>query len=96
VTRRQREAIARQERQRHERTCTGIRLFGYHTTVAGEQARVLCGKRCTCPKGRYIEDTALSEAVTEAAKRRGGNWISEAQLGAALCGPPADQDCAII
>jgi hypothetical protein len=65
-------------------------LFDYYTTVAGEQARVLCGRRCTCPKGRNIEDMALSEAVTEAAKRRGGNWISEAQLGAALCGPLAE------
>jgi hypothetical protein len=84
VTRRQREGIERHHRRQHDRTCTGLRLSGYLTTIEGQTLRVLDGTPCSeCAKGRWMAERGpegIERAIEDAARRRGPTWITRAEL----------------
>lgn len=84
MTTRQRQAAERHERHEHARTCTGIKLLGFMTTVGGQKLRILDGVTCnSCPKGEFIAKqgaVALEQAIERAARRRGPTWITKAEF----------------
>jgi hypothetical protein len=70
-------------RMEHARTCTGLVLTGYMTTVEGQQVRVLDGRYCACPKGASMEKAGgLDKAIEQAARRRGPAWVTRTELEA--------------
>lgn len=67
----------------HSRTCTGLRIHGYLTSVDGEPVHVLSGTPCECAKGAWLKRRglqAVEEAIGKAARLRGPSWTTPAQL----------------